>query len=112
MSALRSIVCCAVLVGAQLTGCASLPQASTTRQLFDRIEIGMTREQVDSILGSPVHAWSFEPPPLLGEQEVWYLAPPKLEPVDSPFAEGSIGVTFHPDGRVVSKRLNPHVRER
>jgi hypothetical protein len=101
-----------VLATQSLASCAHAPSVATTRQLFAKVEIGMSRAEVDALLGEPVSVHHSAPPPSVGEEEGWYLPPPPLDPIDSPFAEGSIGVVFGSEGRVVSKRLNPHVRDR
>lgn len=92
-------------MAALLAGCAQ-PPAATTRQLFDAIAFGMSRAEVDARLGAPVV------PPLGQQAEVWYLPPPELDPAESPFAPGTIGVTFSEDGKVIARRLNPQFRER
>jgi hypothetical protein len=83
--------------------------APTTRQLFDRIEIGMSRAEVDALLGTPVERYKRGPPPS-EDEHAWYLLPPEIGLVEAPYAPGSIGVVFHPDGRVASKQINPQVR--
>jgi hypothetical protein len=96
----------ALFVGAWLVvGCAHKEHAMTSRELFAMVEIGMSRSDVDALLGAP------GVPQLSSDGEVWYLPPPPIEPHDSPFAPGTIGVRFASDGTVASKRLNPQFRE-
>ena len=86
-------------------GCAHKQQAAPS-QLFAKIQLGMSRSEVDALLGPPVV------PQLSPDGDAWYLPPPRIEPHESPFAHGTIGVRFGSDGRVVSKRLNPQFRDR
>lgn len=97
---------CSVLLGSVLifAGCAHRQEA-TPRQLFAKIEVGMSRSQVDAVLGPP------SVPQVSPESDAWYLPPPRIEPHESPFAPGTIGVRFGDDGRVASKRLNPQFRD-
>lgn len=100
------------------TGCTSSPSTPSTasphrvRELFDQIAIGMPRAEVEALLGPPKEQWDRSPPPLRPQWKAWYLEPPALEPTDSPYANGSIGVSYAADGTVAAKQLNPHVREK
>jgi hypothetical protein len=92
-----------------LGGCASNePEGPTTDELFAGVRLGMTRGDVDALLGPPVDVASSSS--LSSVVEAWYLPPPPLEPTESPYAKGTIGVTFS-SGKVVSKRLNPQYGE-
>jgi len=96
-----------VLLGSVLlfAGCAHRQEAATPRQLFAKVKVGMSRSEVDAVLGPPSQP---QPSP---EGHAWYLPPPRLEPWESPFAPGTIGVRFGDDGRVASKLLNPQCKE-
>jgi hypothetical protein len=95
-----------LLFGAWLVvGCAHR-QGATPRELFAKIEIGMSRSEVDALLGSPFL------PQLSPDDDTWYLPPPKIESHESPFAPGAIGVRFTIEGKVTSKYLNPQYRGR
>ena len=87
-----------------LFSCAHPQPEASPRSLYDQVDIGMSRADVEALLGEPVSR-SFE-------DEAWYLPPPQLEPAESPYAPGTIGMRFTPDGRVASKRLNPQFRPR
>lgn len=71
----------------------------------------MLRAEVEALLGAPLEVRSIGMPPLVGDTEAWYLPPPELSPVDSPYGPGAIKVTFTPEDRVASKLLNPHCRQ-
>ena len=97
----------ALLIGAWLAvGCAHIEQAASPRELFAKVQIGMSRSEVDTLLGAPVVAQ------LSPDGEAWYLPPPRIEPYESPIAFGTIGVRFASDGRVASKLLNPQFRDK
>ena len=87
-------------------GCAHRQQTASPEQLFARIQVGMSRSEVDALLGPPTV------PQASPDSDAWYLPPPRIEPYESPFAPGTIGVRFTSDGRVASKRLNPQFRDR
>lgn len=72
---------------------------------YVRIDIGMERTAVEARLGKPVA----ERVP--DGKTTWYLAAPVISPYESPYAPGSIGITYTKDGRVHEKELNPQVRE-
>lgn len=76
-------------------------------ELFAAIEPGMPRAVVEAKLGAPVAEHAPVLPPLVGECEVWYLPPPTLRPIDSPWGPGSIRIGYSADGRVSDKQLNP-----
>ena len=63
------------------------------------------------MLGAPLLRYASAESPLPATVDAWYLPPPPLGPVDSPWGPGSINVTYGSDGRVVGKRLNPHVQD-
>jgi hypothetical protein len=81
------------------------------RELFDSVKPGMSCAEVESLLGRPVLRYCTVAPPGVGNDEAWYLPPPEIGPVDSPWGPGTIGVVYAMDNRVVSKRLNPQWRE-
>lgn len=100
----------------QFGGCSVCQQADAPGEMFQKVKVGMLRAEVDARLGPPVQVsssapvWNTAPVPFAVFVEAWYLPPPELGPVDSPYAPGTIGVTFTADGKVVSKRLNPQYR--
>jgi hypothetical protein len=65
----------------------------------------MARDDVESMLGSPTVSQ------VSPEAIAWYLPPPKIELHDSPYAMGTIGVSYTSDGRVASVQLNPQFRD-
>jgi len=97
----------AILFGAWLVvGCAHTRQAASPSELYGKIQIGMSRPEVDALLGAPTVSQ------LTPDGDAWYLPPPRIELYESPFAPGTIGVRFTANGRVASKRLNPQFRDR
>ena len=99
-----TIICFALAL--IVVGCAHKQHAATPRDLFARIQTGMSRSEVDALLGPPTL------PQLSADDDVWYLPPPQIELHESPYAPGTIGIRFASDGRVASKRLNPQFRDR
>src|ERR1035437_3620128 len=89
-----------------VAGCAHPRGQSSPRDLFSRIEIGMDRAKVEALLGAPT-VLQISP-----DTDVWYLPPPRLEPYESPYAPGTIGIAYTPEGIVASKRLNPQYRQK
>jgi hypothetical protein len=77
----------------------------SSREMFDRVQVGMMRSEVDALLGSP------RSPQLSLEGDAWYLPPPQIELWESPFAPGTIGIRFTADGKVASKRFNSQGRQ-
>ena len=51
-------------------------------------------------------------PRLSPNATVWYLPSPALEPHESPYAPGTIGIHYTAEGRVASKEWNPQFRQR
>lgn len=102
--------CLAVLFVCLPAACVTTP-ARTTTQRFHDIRLGASEAEVEALLGAPLLRYVSAEPPLPATVDAWYLPPPPLGPVDSPWGPGSIVVTYASDGRVVAKRLNPHVRE-
>ena len=86
------------------SGCPQPRGHASPRELFSGIQIGMDRAKVEALLGAPTV------PQLSPDQDVWYLAPPRIEPRESPYAFGTIGIRYTTAGRVASKRLNPQYR--
>ena len=101
----------ALAVGLMPAACATDREVLSVRELFDGIQIGLARSEVEARLGPPVSRSAIGAAPLAGE-EAWYLPAPALEAFESPYAPGTIGVTYGPDGCVVEKRLNPQYRDR
>jgi hypothetical protein len=87
-------------------GCAHTKQAASPRELFAKIQVGMSRSEVEALLGTPTVQQ------LSPDDEAWYLPPPRIEHHESPIALGTIGVRFTADGRVASKSLHPQFRDR
>ena len=81
------------------------PMRAPARELFDRIKIGMTRSEVESLLGSP-RSWQ-----LHVDGYAWYLSPPQIESWQSPFAQGTIGIQFTVEGKVAAKQFNNQGRQ-
>ena len=95
-------------VGASLllvAGCGYESSSATATELFAKVRPGMTRSEVDELLG-PCKATAVS-----SEGHTWYLSPPSIEPHESPYAPGSIGIVFGGDGRVVSATMNPQLRK-
>ncbi|MBL8738518.1 MAG: hypothetical protein JNL12_18970 [Planctomycetes bacterium] len=102
------LACLAALLACLPAACVTTP-ARTTTQRFHEIRIGASEAEVEALLGAPLIRYASAEPPLPATVDAWYLPPPPLGPVDSPWGPGSIVVTYGSDGRVVGKRLNPHV---
>ena len=98
------------LAGQGLPGCAHHPPPSA-RELFDAIQVGMPCSEVEARLGPPVQRYSTVLPPMIGD-EAWYLPPPELGPVDSPWGCGTILIEYTAENRVASKKFNPQWKER
>jgi hypothetical protein len=96
---------CAAFLSAWLSGCTHQRAGASPRDLFAKIEIGMSRSAVEALLGSPVTQ------ALSPGRDTWYLPPPRLELREAPFAPGTIGVRFSLDGKVEWKQLNPQFRD-
>ena len=95
-----------VLIAAMAVGCAHKERASSPSELVAKIHAGMSRAEVDALLGAP------SVPASGPEDEVWYLPPPRIGRQESPFAPGTIGIRFDAEGKVTGKRLNPQYREK
>lgn len=102
--------CLAALLACLPAACVTTPDRTTTQRFHD-IRIGASEAEVEALLGAPLIRYASAEPPLPASVDAWYLPPPPLGPVDSPWGPGSIVVTYESDGRVVGKRLNPHVRD-
>jgi hypothetical protein len=111
-----------------MPGCAppAQPQAKTPlkpktpRALYQQITNGMTRIQVEQLLGdanSSFYTDNLPPWNLLITAEnlpgfsAWYLPAPKLERNESPYAFGSIKILYDTNFVVLGKQLNPQVRD-
>jgi hypothetical protein len=112
LSTYASVVVASAVV---LASCASgdeavRPGSSSSEEifrLFAEIEVGASRSTVEESLGAPKHEHTEGP---MGDMRVaWYLDPPALDPVESPYAPGAIEVRYMLD-RVVAKSVNPQVR--
>ena len=97
-----AILMCAWLAA----GCAHTHRDTSVRELFAKIQIGMSRSQVDALLGPPTA------PQLSPDADAWYLPSPRIKSHESPFAPGTIGIRFTDEGRVASKTLNPQAQSR
>src|SRR5690242_8817511 len=75
-------------------GCASRSALPDDEQVFGKIKVGMSREQVEEIAGRPVTD---------DQITVHYGDPPKIEPWQSPVSVSSIAVTYS-NGVVQSKK--------
>jgi len=104
------LACLVALLACLPAACVTTP-ARTTTQRFHDIRIGASEAEVEALLGAPLLRSTSAESPLPATVDAWYLPPPPLGPVDSPWGPGSIVVTYASDGRVVGKRLNPHVRD-
>lgn len=91
----------ACVVGVALVVLELLPRTAVTRENFDRVEVGMTRAEVEAIFdGSAVrqHPWpSFLPP-----DDVW----------EDAHSDGSALVAFDENDRVTAKRWLQRADER
>jgi len=92
-------------VGLLLSGCAHERAGNSARGLYTQVHIGMARVKVERLLGAPTAPSA----PL--DPGIWYLPPPDIEPYESPFAPGTIGITYTPMGKVETKVLNPQFRD-
>jgi len=81
------------------------------RELFDRIEPGMSCSEVEAMLGQPIARQPTVAPPRAGEDNAWYLPPPSIPLEAAPWGPGTICVVYDPENRVVGKSLNPQWRE-
>lgn len=81
------------------------------REVFDLVNPGMSCAEVEAMLGQPVLRCSSFVSPLVGDEEAWYLPPPEIRLLDAPWGPGTICVVYSHDNRVISKRLNPQLRE-
>jgi len=80
-----------------LSGCMAEKQtAMSDKQLFESVRTGMSRVDVEKLLGKPVLE--------LGS-EIYYGKPPKIEKWQSPPAPTSISVVYSPENVVQSKKF-------
>ena len=104
-----------ILASALLAGCAehrrlAAPERSPVSEsrilsLYGRLTIGMTKDEVEAIVGRPLGQ------PLRqagGEEDYHYVDKPErqLEPHESPWSFGGLVITYK-DGRLVDKKYNP-----
>jgi hypothetical protein len=99
-----------------LTSCSNMPDPEylddeVVVRLFDGIEIGAPRSEVERVLGNPVVASpeKISQNPIEGKMLAWYLKNPPLPLETSPYMYGPIGVVYVGD-RVIEKSLSPQVR--
>jgi hypothetical protein len=72
------------------------PIATTDEERFNLVRIGMTRTQVERMLG---------PPRLHFSREVYYGRVPQIEPWQSPAAPRSISITYSSEDVIIDKRF-------
>lgn len=70
--------------------------------LYEKINIGMSRAEVERLLGKPTA------PELEGDPHAWYLQSPPHYYAESPYGLGTVCVTYA-NGKVKSKELNPQL---
>ena len=88
-----------VIIGLSISSCTSVPYPP---DLYKQIKIGQTRQQVEEILGKTDDRGITNK----GFTDVWYLDPPIIRRIDSPYAGGAIGIVYDKNGIVVKKELN------
>lgn len=94
-------------LAAAVGACQGAPNPVHAKELHDWIEPGMSCAKVESRLGPPVFRYATMAPPRVGDDEAWYLPPPELDLLESPYAPGTIGVVYNRDNMVVAKKFNP-----
>ncbi len=118
-----------VVMTALFCGCAPQTRKSdatlaTIRADFERVQIGMTRKRVHSLLGSPLHSLEQTRPqtfpgryddpkdPKLTYilQESYYRAPPLRRVIDSPYMMEGFIIYYSESDTVVHKSLHPDLR--
>src|SRR4051794_26081126 len=72
-------------------------QGEIVTKVFAEIQLGMSRSEMDALLGSPTIRQ------LSLEGHAWFFPPPRLELYASPASPGTIGVRFTADDSVASK---------
>ena len=94
-----------IAVSVLSTGCAQSKVASAPAakppELFSSLSIGMARVEVEHLLGSPIVGGIEND----GKTELWYLPPPKIREIDSPWGPGAIMIVYRQD-KVIEKKLN------
>jgi len=104
----------ATLISILALSCTKKTQSSASeesespypQELLARIEIGMSQPEVAGMLGEPKDSSTSS------SGYTWYLAPPGIEPHESPYAPGTIGIKFTDAGKVASFKLNPQYQTR
>ncbi|GEM_PF-4605974 len=95
-----------VSVALGLAGCArsnmEASSSSSPYELYSQLTEGMTRAEVELIVGPPTFN-EFEEKE--GPSTFWYLPAPQLEPHESPWGFCGIKVVYSED-RVLEKQLN------
>jgi hypothetical protein len=103
---------------ALLSSCTRQQQThSRILQLYSQVSTGMTRQEVENILGPPLFPAIHQPevgPEYLGPGDThpegdacWYLqeAERPLDPHESPWGHGGIKIVYR-DGKVIQKKYN------
>ena len=118
-----------VVMTALLCGCATQTRKSDAtpaaiRADFERVQIGMTRNRVQSLLGSPLHSLQqTRPLTFPGRyddpkdtkltyilQESYYPAPHLKRVIDSPYMMEGFIIYYAESDTVVHKSLHPDLR--
>lgn len=89
----------------QATSWAAIPvYHSRILRLYVRLEAGMTREQVEAIVGKAISTPLRQPN---GEEECWYIDKSErhMEPHESPWGVGGIKVIYK-NGKLLRKQYN------
>ncbi len=114
MNKIVSSLVCFLLLPAIMIGCGGREetasggrkQVSESRilRLYHQLKVGVTREQVEAILGKPLFPSLRQPS---GEEELWYIREGErlMQPYESPWGPGGIVVTYR-DGKLIEKKYN------
>ena len=105
MKPVMTMVLLLTVAAGLVTGCAQSKVAGAPSakppELFTTLSVGMTRGEVEGILGEP----HFGETRNENKSEVWYLPPPKIREIDSPWGPGAIKIVYE-QGKVITKELN------
>jgi len=114
MKAIGSDMLVIMLLSGLLNGCRQGRQSSHTAgelasesgiiSLYDQLKMGMTRSQVQAIVGKPLFKPLRQPS---GGEEYWYIDKPerKMQSHESPWGLGGIAVTYK-NSRLIDKKYN------